>query len=154
MTAVLQRTLHDEFPITRHLAVRVVHAQLERVSLTAPLAENRNHKGTAFAGSLNAVATLAGWSWLWLLLDSHQEVAQVVVQDSTIHYNRPVLTNFTAICEAPSMAAISQCLAALRRSGRGRMRLAVEIADGHGVAVAFSGRFVAERTSGRPSGAP
>ncbi len=108
MIAVLQRTLHDEFPITRHLGVHVVLAQLERVSLTAPLVANRNHKGTAFAGSLNAVATLAAWSWFWLLLDSREEVAQVVVQDSTIHYNRPVTTNFTATCEAPDMATIAE----------------------------------------------
>jgi thioesterase domain-containing protein len=154
MIAVLQRTLHDEFPLTRHLAVRVVNAQLERVSLAAPLAENRNHKGTAFAGSLNAVATLAGWSWFWLLLDSREEVAQVVVQDSTIHYTRPVRTDFTATCEAPGMGIIAQCLAAYHRSGRGRMRLAVEIADEHGIAATFSGRFVAEHIRGGVVAAP
>jgi hypothetical protein len=59
-----------------------------------------------------------------------------------------VLTNFTATCEAPSMAAIAQCLAAYHRSGRGRMRLTVEIADEHGVAATFSGRFVAEHIRG------
>lgn len=148
MIAVLQQTLHEEFPITRHLGARVVSAQLERVRLAAPLQENRNHKGTAFAGSLNAVATLAAWSWFWLLLDSRREIAQVVVQDSTIHYSRPVISDFTATCSAPSMATISQCLAAYRRSGRGRLRLDVEIADEKGTACSFTGRFVAEHLSG------
>lgn len=148
MIAALQQTLHDEFPISLHLEARVVRAQLECVRLAAPLAANRNHKGTAFAGSLNAIATLAAWSWFWLLLDSRRETAQVVVQDSTIHYARPVISDFTATCDAPGMATISQCLAAYRRSGRGRLRLDVEIADAKGTAATFSGRFVAEHFSG------
>jgi thioesterase domain-containing protein len=75
-------------------------------------------------------------------------VAQVVVQDSTIYYTRPVRTDFAATCEAPGMATIAQCLAAYHRSGRGRLRLSVEIADAHGLAATFSGRFVAEHIRG------
>jgi thioesterase domain-containing protein len=42
-----------------------------RLTLKAPFAPNINDKGTVFAGTLNAVATLAGWSLLWLILREH-----------------------------------------------------------------------------------
>ncbi|MEO8138095.1 MAG: YiiD C-terminal domain-containing protein [Gemmatimonadota bacterium] len=145
MIELLQRTLNAELPITLHLGVRVVQLEPGLVVLAAPLTGNRNHKGTAFAGSLNAVATLAAWSWFWAFLELRREAAQVVVQDSTIRYTRPVTSDFTASCVAPTPSSISQFLASYNRSGRGRLGLHVEVADQAGVAATFNGRFVAER---------
>ena len=139
----LQNTLQTELPVTQHLGIRVASAEPERVTLTAPLDSNRNHKGTAFAGSLNAIATLAAWSWVWLLLRRHRLQAQVVIQDSSITYERPATSDFAATCVAPEAAAISRFLAALRRRGRGRIRLTVQMHDRAGPAVTFSGRYVA-----------
>jgi thioesterase domain-containing protein len=139
----LQTTLHTELPVTQHLGIRVGSAGPEGVVLTAPLESNRNHKGTAFAGSLNAIATLAGWSWVWLLLRRQKLAGHVVIQDSTIDYQRPVTSDFVATCAAPEAAAVSRFLAVLRRRGRGRMRLKVQVHDRDGPAVAFAGRYVA-----------
>jgi thioesterase domain-containing protein len=139
----LQHILHTELPVTQHLGIRVDSTELERVTLTAPLSANRNHRGTAFAGSLNAIATLAGWSWVWLLLRRHDAQAHVVIQDSTISYLRPVSGDFTAICAAPDPAAAARFLTALRRRGRARLTLTVEVRDQKGAAVNFTGRYVA-----------
>ncbi|MDZ4864218.1 MAG: YiiD C-terminal domain-containing protein [Gemmatimonadota bacterium] len=154
MTDSLQRLLNTELPITRHLGLRVVVADPERVILRAPLAPNRNHRGTAFAGSLNAIATLAGWSWLTLFLRHHQLAGQVVLQDSSITYARPVATDFTATCPAPEAATIARFVATFARSGRGRLRLTVEIADEAGAAGSFTGRYVAERLKARTGATP
>jgi thioesterase domain-containing protein len=143
-SADLQRTLHTELPISAHLGVRVLSAGPGSVELAAPLGANRNHKGTVFGGSLNAVATLAAWSWCWVFLELREIQAEVVVQDSTISYHRPVTADFTARCAAPGRDDEERFLGALRRSGRGRVRLSVEIRDAAGVAVSFTGRFVAE----------
>jgi thioesterase domain-containing protein len=153
MIDILQRTLYEELPITLHLGVRVVHLEPERLILAAPLAENRNHKGTAFARSLNAVATLAAWAWLWVCLEQRGEAAQVVVQDSTIRYRRPVISDFEAACPAPDAATISRFMASYHRAGRGRLGLHVEVTDANGSAATFSGRFVAERVA-RTAGDP
>ncbi len=147
MTDALLRALHDDLPITHHLGIRVGSASLDSVALVAPLAPNRNHRGTAFAGSVNALATLAGWSWLWLFIRAERLAAQAVIQDSTIRYTRPIGSDFTATTAAPSAAAITRLLAALRKSGRGRIALEVTVADGSGPAAQFSGRYVLERTS-------
>jgi len=43
----------------------------ERLVLHDPLEANVNHLGTAFSGSLNALALLSGYGLLWLELQDH-----------------------------------------------------------------------------------
>jgi thioesterase domain-containing protein len=69
--ATLQAYLHEHIPLTRALAVEVVEVGLQRVQLAAPLAPNRNHRQTAFGGSVASLAMLAGWSWLHARLAGH-----------------------------------------------------------------------------------
>lgn len=150
MSDALLRALHDDLPITRHLGIRVGSASLESVALVAPLTPNRNHRGTAFAGSVNALATLAGWSWLWLFIRAERLGAQAVIQDSTIRYTRPIGSDFSATTAVPSAAAVARLLAALRKSGRGRIALEVTVTDAGGPAAQFSGRYVLERAGTAP----
>lgn len=140
----LRQTLRTEMPITQHLGVEVVGYEAGRLRLAAPLAANVNHKGTAFAGSLNAIATLAGWGMVWLLLRRHSVTAHVVIQDSTVHYLRPATGDFFAVAEPPAAEAERRLLDALKRRGKGRIALEVAVSDGLGQAVRFSGRYVAQ----------
>ena len=68
LLARLGEVLAAELPITQSLGIRVESRSGGGLVLWLPLAANRNHKGAVFAGSLNAVATLAGWGALWLAL--------------------------------------------------------------------------------------
>ncbi len=148
MTAHLQALralLRSHLPVTRHMGIRVIGQRDGSLVLGAPLASNINHKRTAFAGSLNATATLAGWSTLWLLLREHGLAGHVVIQDSTVHYARPVTSDFEARCAMPSQAAIARLLDAVTRRGRGRIELSVTVEDRAGAAVEFRGRYVVVR---------
>ncbi len=129
-------------PLTEHLGIRIASFDAGALVLAAPLAPNRNHKGTAFAGSLNAVATLTGWATVWLLLRERGVPAHVVIQDSTVRYARPVTGDFRATCRQPSAEAVKALLETVRRRGRGRIELQVAVADAGGDAVAFRGRYV------------
>ena len=62
----ITRYLHDHIPITRSLGARVEHADGQSVRLWAPLAQNLNHRDTAFGGSLSSLAILSGWVLLYL----------------------------------------------------------------------------------------
>lgn len=144
----LRTKLRQSMPITEALGLRVVDREGTGVVLSAPLAPNINHKGTAFAGSLNAAATLAGWGTIWLVLREHGIKSHVVIQDSTVHYFRPVRGDFTARCKGPSTAAVERLVAAVQKKGRGRLELDVMISDEGGDAVKFHGRYVAMTEGG------
>lgn len=65
-TRALQARLLEEIPLARHMEIRVLCSDRRSLLLSAPLAANSNHKGTAFGGSLYSVAVLAGWGLLTL----------------------------------------------------------------------------------------
>jgi thioesterase domain-containing protein len=138
----LQETLWQEIPVTRHLGITVESYDGQRLVLSAPLAQNINHKGTAFAGSLNALVTLAGWSQLWLILKERQLHGKIVIQDSTNNYLLPVQNDFRACCDRPSPAQITRLENTFRKHNRARIELQAEIYDGAELAVSFKGRYV------------
>ena len=140
----LEAVLHHEIPLSRQMGLTVDRYDGERLSLCAPLAPNVNHKATAFAGSLTAVATLTGWGATWLLLRERDMGGVIVIQESTTRYLLPISGDFVATCRLPSSRVAERFLAGLRRRGKARLPLSVEILDGAGrVAVAFSGQYVA-----------
>jgi thioesterase domain-containing protein len=145
----LERVLASELPITQHLGIGVQQADPDGVVLRLPLAPNRNHQGTMFAGSLNAVATLAGWAVVWLEVAHARLSAAVVVQDSSIDYLRPVAADCVARCAPPAPADRDRFIAALARHHRARLAVSVAVTVGNASVARFHGRFVA--LSGGPS---
>jgi len=145
--ADLRATLANEMPVTQHLGIEVLGRQDGAPVLRAPLAANRNHQGTAFGGSLNAIATLACWSAIWLALREAGVPGVVVIQDSAIRYLRPVTTDFTATADL-GPDKLEKLLETLRRRGRGRITVAATVLDASGPAVTFTGRYVVEGQRG------
>jgi thioesterase domain-containing protein len=139
----LRGKLATEIPVTQHLGVEVVRADAEGLWLSAPLRRNVNHEGTAFAGSINAVATLAGWGWTWLMLRRRNMDAHVVLQDSTIRYLLPIDGDFAAHCVAAGGDRFDRFLRALERHGKGRLALRVEVRVADRTVATFEGRYVA-----------
>jgi len=68
--------------------------------LVAPIEKNHNHLHTAFGGSLSALATLAGYGFLWLELRDPK--VHVVIKESAIRFRRPVHGDIRAICRQPT----------------------------------------------------
>lgn len=140
----LQKTLHHEIPLSAALGLEVVEYDGDSLTLRAPLAPNINHKSTAFAGSLNAVATLTGWGLIWLITREHGFPSVIVIQEHETRYLRPVGQDFAATCHTPPTRQIERFLTALRQRGRARLPLTVEIrTGGEQPAVIFTGRYVA-----------
>ncbi len=138
----LQETLYREIPLTKHLGITVESYDDERLTLKAPIEPNRNHKQTAFAGSLNAVVTLAGWGLLWLVLRELNLATTIVIQESVSSYLRPVTNDFSARCRKPDSTHLAHFENMLRKKGKARLELAAEIDEGEEVAVSFKGRYV------------
>jgi len=142
----LQETFYHEIPITQHLGIRADSYDGEHLILKAPLENNINHKQTAFAGSLNALATLAGWGEIWLILRALGIPNQVVIQDSTSEFLRPVKSDFFASCRKPNSTQVARIESSLKKKGKARVELTSEIYtelhDDNAVAMRFKGRYV------------
>ncbi len=133
-------------PITGALGIEALAATDRELLLRLPLAPNRNHKGTMFAGSLSALATLAGWSTLWLLMRDADRESHIVIQDASIRYLRPVRTDATAHVTFPGRDEHDLMLDTFARRGRARLPLEVAVRDESGEIVAgFRGRYVVHR---------
>jgi thioesterase domain-containing protein len=135
--------LHEQIPLTRAMGAQVAAYDGAQLVVTAPLALNHNHLGTAFGGSLNTLATLAGYAFLWLEL--HDRTAHIVIRKSQVQFTRPVRSELRAICYAPDPAALTGFRESFARKGKARLELRVEIIEDGAVAVTFTGTFVAVR---------
>ncbi len=136
-----EKFLHKRIPLTRAMQVRVASDDERQLTLTAPLAANHNHLGTAFGGSLASLAMLTGYALLWLELGDRD--AHIVIGESTLQFRRPVRGELRAICRRPGdLAGFREAFAA---KGKARLKLEVEIKSEGETAVAFTGTYVARR---------
>jgi thioesterase domain-containing protein len=139
----IERILHEKIPLTRAMELRVESYDGEQIVLTAPLAANHNHLGTAFGGSLAAMAMVAGYGLVWLMLGDRD--GHVVIRDSTISFRRPVRTEIRASCRQPDEATVAAFKAKFLSDGTARLRLEVAMEENHRLAASFEGTFVATR---------
>jgi thioesterase domain-containing protein len=139
----VQRLLTEQIPITAAMGVSVASYDGDTLVLTAPLSPNHNHLNTAFGGSLHALATLAGYGWLWLELQDPS--VHVVVRESHASYRRPVTGLLRASCGRPAAGALEQFRKHFTDCGKARLTLHATIDQGGVVAVQFEGEFVVIR---------
>lgn len=142
-----ERYFHARIPLTRTMGVRVASFDERGLTIEAPVALNHNHLHTAFGGSVNAVATLAGYGYLWLQL--RDESAHVVVAESSIRFLHGIRETICAICAPPAACALDAFMTTLRQRGKARLSLAVVVEENGAIAAEFSGTFVAFSDSGK-----
>ncbi|WP_035611617.1 YiiD C-terminal domain-containing protein [Haloferula sp. BvORR071] len=139
----IENFLYGKIPLTKAMEMRVEYYEDDKLVITAPLSVNHNHLGTAFGGSLAAIATLAGYALLWLELGDKE--AHIVIRSSKVSYDRPVRGEIRAICLRPSEATLARFRKNYERSGKGRIKLGVTIEEEGNVCVDFEGIYVAIR---------
>ncbi|MGB9180004.1 MAG: thioesterase domain-containing protein [Pyrinomonadaceae bacterium] len=139
----IQELFYSKIPITRSMGVKVEDYDGERLILCAPLEANVNHLGTAFGGSLHALAVLSGYGLLWLELKEVE--CHIVIRKSTISYERPVRGEIRAICVRPYSDALEEFKRTFHQKGKARITLLATIEDQGETAVHFEGIFVAMR---------
>ena len=138
-----ERYLHEKIPLTRSMDVRVESFGDHGLVLAAPLAPNHNHLGTAFGGSLAAIATLAGYALLWLELGDRE--SHIVIKSSSLKYLHPVRSEIRAICPRIDPEILTAFRAKFAKTGKAGLSLKVSIVVNERVCVEFEGLFVAIR---------
>ena len=136
-----EQFLHEQIPLTRAMQVRVESFDDRQLTLAAPLDANHNHLGTAFGGSIAALAMLTGYVLLWLKLGDRS--AHIVISESSLQFRRPVQGELRATClrQPDELAAFRETFA---RTGKARLKLDVVIEANGETAVAFTGLYVAK----------
>jgi thioesterase domain-containing protein len=139
----LQATLEREIPMSAQMGIRVHRGDADGLVMRLPLSPNRNHQQTAFAGSLNALCTIAGWGYVYVLLRELERRGSIVIRRSTIKYQEPVTSSeIYARCHPVAADARQYFLEMLDDKGQAKIDLAVEIAGASGPAVVFGGSYV------------
>jgi thioesterase domain-containing protein len=141
MLRAAEKFLHEQIPITRAMGLRVVAKDENGFVVEAPVALNSNHLRTAFGGSINAVATLAAYGFLWLELND--AAIHVVVAESSIRFLRPVRETIRAICLRPAAAELAAFQSQFAVKRKARIALRVKVMEAGETAAEFEGSFVA-----------
>jgi thioesterase domain-containing protein len=153
----IEAYLHRRIPITAAMGIRVRTAQPARVVLAAPLAPNVNvdpdlgglSTGAGdvmvFGGSAAAVAILAAWTLLFVRERAAGGGARLLIQRSSVQYERPITGDFEGCCELADEAAHVRFRRTLDRHGRARITLTSALTQDGARAAAFEGDFVALR---------
>ena len=132
---------HQQIPITRAMGLRVVRNDETGFTVEAPVALNSNHLRTAFGGSINAVATLAAYGFVWLELN--EAAAHVVVAESSIRFRRPVRETIRATCARPDTESLAEFRRRFSEKQKAAITLHVSVTEAGEIAAEFEGRFVA-----------
>lgn len=139
----LQSYLYKNIPITQHMGVEVRECHRNRVVLFAPLAPNINHRETVFGGSACTLAILSAWGLLQVALNSESIAARLVIQRNTMNYDKPINSDFLAICHFDDAPAWDRFKSTLLRRHRARICV-TSLLECQGERVAsFEGQFVA-----------
>jgi thioesterase domain-containing protein len=139
----LQATLEREIPMCAQMGITVDSAGANGLVMRFPLKPNKNHQQTAFAGSLNALCSIAGWSTVYLLLKESGRQGNIVIRRSTIKYQEPVATpEIFARCHPVPQDARDYFLEMLDDKKQAKLDLVVEIAGPTDPLVLFSGSYV------------
>jgi thioesterase domain-containing protein len=139
----LQSKLEREIPMCAQMGIRVHGNGADGLVMRMPLDPNRNHQQTAFAGSLSALCTIAGWGSVYLLLRELGRGGSIVIRRGAIRYQEPVTApEILAHCVPVSAEARQYFLEMLDDKGQTKLDVTVEVAGSDGPAVSFHGSYV------------
>ncbi len=139
----LEQFLHEHIPLSKAMGVQVRKSNVDYVILSAPLTPNVNHRSTVFGGSASAVAILAAWSLLYLRLKQAGVQSQLVIQQNTMNYERPIAGKFIAFSSVEDPSAWLKFQETLKRKRRARISIKVMVRCNGEKVGEMNGEFVA-----------
>jgi len=143
LLAQLQATIDREIPICAKMGIEVVRFDDNQLTLRLPIEGNRNHKRTAFAGSLNALCTVTGWALVCLLAQGSGSGGDIVIRRGKIRYLKPLKDDPILSTSNPlDPLQLDYFYEMLAEKGQSKLDVDVTIPATEGLAVRFSGSYV------------
>ena len=145
MEQTLQSILDQAIPLTQAMGITVERYTGRELTIRAPLANNFNHLGTAFGGSLYIAAVLSSWGLLYLRLREAGVEGNIVIRKGSVEYLRPVTGDIIATGTMPPDEEFHEFLDTFSRTGKAKMVIHAVVDAETGVAVKFEGNFALVR---------
>ena len=140
----LAQIIKKQIPLTKAMGLYVKRCSVANgVEFSLPLKPNRNHKNTAFGGTLVAGQALASWAWLMALLDKRGVAAEVVVQRQVGEFLKPVDQNFIVKTDKVLSQDVERFIKTLKRRGKARIVISARVLNKGKLAATYTGEYVA-----------
>lgn len=134
--------LYKHIPITKALGAEAVAFSEREVAFSAPLANNINHRSSAFGGSISSLLITTCWAYLRLLFDDEPRVPRIVIAASSTQFLKPVLSDFTSTLVVPHAEEIENFKAVFAAKGKAKITLQSQIKENGALLARFEGVFV------------
>lgn len=139
----IQVYLYEQIPLSKAMEVEVEKVTNELVILTAPIEPNINHRSTVFGGSASTLAILSAWTLINFRLQSEGITARLVIQKNTMSYDKPITSDFKAVCSFNELQKWAKFIKILQRKKKSRITVNSFIQCEQEQVGKFTGAFVA-----------
>lgn len=136
----LEARILEGIPLSRSMAFEVVDLDDHSVRVKGHHKENLNVHGTAFAGSLYAICTLAVWGLVFSRLPDN---ASLVMANGQIDYLRPVTGDIVSDAQVSDLE-MTRFLNELDDTGKSRLELSARVLQAGKTAVKFTANLYAK----------
>lgn len=137
----IQEYLYENIPLTKLMEIRIQDLTDSTITLSVPLAINKNHKGTAFGGSLATVVTTACWLMAFKHFKPLDSDCHIVIGKSEINYKLPVTNDFICTCSISDEISLMSSKETFLKNGKTKIKLEAFIKENSKTCVEFSGMF-------------
>ncbi|MET0021366.1 MAG: YiiD C-terminal domain-containing protein [Candidatus Thiodiazotropha sp. 6PLUC1] len=135
----LEGKIREGIPLSEHMDFRVLSLSTNRITVFGRSEQNQNIHGTAFAGSLYAIATLAAWGLVQSRLPANSDL---VMATGEINYLKPVVGDIVADCQIDK-DEFETFLSGLKEKGKARLTAISTIPCEDGNGAEFKGHLYA-----------
>lgn len=136
----LQSTWHQTIPMSLAMGMSADYFDGQQFVTHCDVSFNKNLHNTMFAGSIYTLATLTGWGWVYLSLQTANIDADIVLAKADIKYLAPIPD---VACAKVDVNKIQGDVAQLSQSNKARFTLSINLFSGDKIAATFNGAYVA-----------
>ena len=137
-----QNYIYSNIPITKAMGFKIKTLSQDEVSLTAPIKNNINHRGSAFGGSIDSLFLTTGWAFIRFLIDHYVPTPIIVGSKGSTTFLKPLLEDFESKLVVPDATEIERFISTFDRFGKARIQLKVEIKKENVLYAEFTGDYV------------
>lgn len=125
----LEAQLYKNIPILRYHQFKISELTNEKIVITAPIIENKNHFNTAFGGSISTLGIVTGWTLLLYKVQEGKLPLRLVIQRNSIQYKLPIKSDFISQTEINNEHWI-EFVQTARTNGKAKLTMKINIFSG------------------------